>query len=126
MFVALLRPYRGCIANSMSVTEDTVVKPNIPVMVVAIALAAPIAINATEQHVGRDAERGDPQRWDEPVRTPQQRYENQAKEAAAALAEAIKECRGADHKRACVSAAREQHRRDLEDARSAASRQPQD
>jgi hypothetical protein len=87
-------------------------------MVVAVALAAPFAINATEQHVGRDAERGDPKRWDEPVRTPEQRAENQAKEAAAALAEAIKECRDAQARRACVSAAREQHRRDLEETRA--------
>src|ERR1700712_2397487 len=91
-------------------------KPNIPVMLVAIALAAPFALNA-EQHVGRDAERGDPQRWDEPVRTPGQRYENHVKEAAAALSEAIKECRGVAEKRACVAEAREQHRRDVEDAR---------
>lgn len=94
-------------------------KPNIPVMVVAAALAAPVAINAMEQHVGRDAEKGDPQRWSEPIANSTQRYENQVKEAAAALAEAVRECRGVAERKACISEARAQHRRDVQAARAA-------
>ena len=87
-------------------------KPNIPMVVVAAALAAPVAINATEQHVGVNAERGDPLRWEEPITTQRQRIENRNKEAVAALAEALKECRGAQDRKACVAEAREQYRQD--------------
>lgn len=87
-------------------------RPNIPMVVVAAALAAPVAINATEQRVGVDAQKGDPIRWEEPITTLRQRNENRNKEAVAALAEALKECRGSQDRKACVAEAREQYRHD--------------
>ena len=103
----------------LSVTEYTRMRPNLPVMIVAAALAVPVAINATEQPAGRDAEKGDPARWEQPLRSPQERYQQSTKEAAAALAEAVKECRGVARPKACISEARAQHKRDLESARAA-------
>jgi len=86
------------------------------------ALAATLAYPSPpspEEHVGVDAERGDPARWYVPADTPRLKYETQVKEARAALAEALKECRALRADRAtCVAQARAQNRRDLEDARS--------
>jgi len=94
-------------------------------MVVAAALAAPIAITATAQHDARDLA-ADPARWSEPIKSPRERYENGAKEAAAALAEAIKECKGRfSERKACIAEARAHHKRDLEAARIAAASTPQ-
>ena len=87
-------------------------RPNIPMVVVAAALAAPVAINATAQRAGVDAEKGDPVRWEEPITTTRQRIENRNKEAVAALAEALKDCRSAQDRKACVAEAREQYRQD--------------
>jgi Skp family chaperone for outer membrane proteins len=85
--------------------------------VAALAVALPAA---ADEHVGYDAERGDPARWYEPVTTPKQRYENEMKEARNALAEAIKECRHeARNERAqCEREAREQQKRDMDSARA--------
>ncbi len=87
------------------------------------ALAATLAYpksTSPEEHVGVDAERGDPARWYVPADTPQLKYETQAKEARAARAEALKECRALRADRAaCVAEANAQYRRDVEDARSA-------
>ena len=85
------------------------------------ALAATLAYAAPpaqEEHVGVNAERGDPARWYVPADTPQLKRETLVKEAGAALAEAMKECRAtpADRK-SCEAEARAQYRRDLEDAR---------
>lgn len=74
--------------------------------------------SAPEEHVGVNAERGDPARWYVPADTPQLKYETQVKEARAALAEALKECRAMQAGRAeCEAQARGQQRRELEDAR---------
>ena len=87
------------------------------------ALAATFAYSmppASEEHVGVDAERGDPARWYVPADTPRLQYETRVKEARAALAEALKECRAERAGRAaCVAEANAQHRRDMEDARDA-------
>ena len=71
-----------------------------------------------EEHVGRDAERGDPARWYVPADTPRLKYQTRVKEAHAAAAEAVKECRHERERRAaCVADAKAQERSDLEDAR---------
>jgi hypothetical protein len=85
------------------------------------ALAATLvhaASPALVEHAGVNAERGDPARWTVPADTPQRKYETQAKEAHAARAEALKECRAAQSDRAgCVAQADALHRRDMADAR---------
>jgi hypothetical protein len=75
---------------------------------------------AADEHVGRNAERGDPARWYQPIETPRQRYENAVKEARNAMAEALKECRHErrDERTRCEREAREQEKRDMESARS--------
>ena len=84
----------------------------------AATLAYPAAASPVE-HVGVNAERGDPARWYVPADTPQLKYETQVKEARAVLGEALKECRALQADRdACVAQANAQHRRDMEDARS--------
>ncbi|HEX5628186.1 MAG TPA: hypothetical protein VFX72_01330 [Usitatibacteraceae bacterium] len=86
------------------------------------ALAATLAYPVTPppvEHVGINAERGDPKRWYVPADTPQLKYETQVKEAHAALGEELKECRALQSGRSdCVALAKEQHRRDLADARA--------
>lgn len=116
--------YLGSIANPASVTQSTPMKPNIPVMLVAAALALPIAITATAQNDARDLA-ADPARWTEPIKSPRERYENSTKEAAAALAEALKECKGRlSERKACIAEARAQHKRDVEAARASAGDTP--
>jgi hypothetical protein len=85
-----------------------------------LALAAP---TAPVEHVGINAERGDPARWYVPADTPRLLYQTQVKEAGAALGEQLKECRALQAGRSeCIAEANAQHRRDLEDARSLLSR----
>lgn len=64
----------------------------------------------------------DPARWYHEDMSPQARYENARKEAAAAQQEAIKGCREAHDMaagtKACVKAAHDQYRQDLEYARA--------
>ena len=73
---------------------------------------------AVEGPVGRDAEKGDPARWYQPADTPQRRHANAMKEAAAALAEALKECRAQQSGRSgCEAEARARHEEDVERAR---------
>ena len=85
------------------------------------ALAATLAHSAppaSEEHVGINAERGDPARWYVPADTPRLKYETLAKEARAALGEAMKECHANRASRtSCETQARAQYRRDLDDAR---------
>ena len=90
------------------------------------ALAATLAYpapRAPEEHVGVDAERGDPARWYVPADTPRLKYETLVKEARAAQGEAMKECRANRASRAsCEAEARAQYRRDLEEAHRAVRR----
>lgn len=100
----MLRALHGAIAAATCALATTLAYP---------APASP------EEHVGVNAERGDPARWYVPADTPQLKYETQVKEAGAVLGESLKECRALQSDRdACVAQARAQHRRDLEDARS--------
>ncbi|MFZ3323216.1 MAG: hypothetical protein WA190_12655 [Usitatibacter sp.] len=87
------------------------------------ALAATLAYpqsTAPVEHVGVDAERGDPARWHVPADTPQLKYETRVKEAGAAQHEALKDCHALIARRSsCVDGVNEQYRRDVEDARLA-------
>jgi len=87
-------------------------------LLAALALAAALPA-AAEEHVGYNLERGEPARWSEPITTPQQRYENDAKEMRNALADALKECRQEprEERARCEREAREQQKRDLDAAR---------
>ncbi len=86
------------------------------------ALAATLACSAPispEEHVGVNAERGDPARWYVPADTPQLKYATLVKEANAELGEVLKECRALQTgRRICITEANAQHRRDMADARS--------
>lgn len=92
----------------------------------ACALAATLAIAAPPapvEHVGINAERGDPARWYVPADTPRRLYDTQVKEAGAARGEELKECRALQSGRSeCIAQANAQYRRDLEDARSLLAR----
>jgi hypothetical protein len=89
--------------------------PLLPLALVA-ALAAPAAL-AQEQHVGRNAELGDPARWYQPDDTPEKRYRTAMKEAVAAKAEAVKECRASVQAKACEAEARRQYESEAQRAR---------
>jgi hypothetical protein len=74
---------------------------------------------ALEEHVGMNAEKGDPQRWYVPADTPRLRYDAQLKEARAALAEAMKSCAGqAQERKSCEAEARSQFQADAAHARA--------
>ena len=89
------------------------------VILAVFACAIAVAAVAEEQHVGRNLERGEPQRWNEPADTPRKQYDTAVKEAKAALAEALKECRAsATERKTCEKQARDQYRFDLEAARA--------
>ena len=76
------------------------------------------SLAAIDGPVGRDAEKGDPARWYQPADTPQRRHEAAMKEAQAALAEAMKECRALQSQRKdCEAEARARHETDVERAR---------
>ena len=66
-------------------------------------LAYPLSPSPLE-HVGVNAERGDPARWYVPADTPQLRYEALVKEALAARGEELKECRAMKADRAACPA----------------------
>ena len=80
--------------------------------------AAASSLAAVEGPVGHDAEKGDPARWYQPADTPQRQHEAAMKEAAAALAEAMKECRAQQSQRKeCEAEARGRYQEDVERAR---------
>ena len=88
-------------------------------VIVVAAFAGACAFAAVaEEHVGRNLEKGEPARWNEPADTPQKRAEVAMQEAKAALAEALKDCRAHPAERAaCEQQAREQYRLDTDAAR---------
>jgi hypothetical protein len=88
------------------------------IVVAAFACACAFAALA-EEHVGRNLEKGEPERWSQPDDTPQKREATATKEAKAALAEALKECRRAAtaERRQCEKQARDQYRLDLDAAK---------
>jgi hypothetical protein len=88
---------------------------NLMTRLIAVALtAAPLGAFAADDPALR---KGDPARWDEPIVTPAQRFENSMKEARNALADAMKECRASSERKACEAEARAQHQRDVAEAR---------
>jgi hypothetical protein len=93
------------------------------VAAVSCALAATLAypVQASpEEHVGVNAERGDPARWYVPADTAKLKYEVRVKEAGAARAEALKDCRAMQASRVdCEAQANSLYREDLQDARVA-------
>ena len=89
------------------------------VIVIAVFACACTVGAFAEEHVGRNLEKGEPARWQEPADTPQKRAQLADQEAKAALAEALKECRAERAERAaCEKQAREQYRLDTEAARA--------
>jgi hypothetical protein len=88
------------------------------VVVAAFACACAFAATA-EEHVGKNLERGEPARWFQPDDTPQKRAATAIKEAKAALAESLADCRKttADRK-SCEKQAREQYELDVQAARA--------
>lgn len=71
-----------------------------------------------QEHVGINAERGDPVRWSVAADTPQLKYDAEAKGVRAALGEDLKACRALQSDRTgCEAQARAQFRRDMDDAR---------
>jgi hypothetical protein len=78
----------------------------------ALALAGTTGI-ALAQHMS--AQPGDPERWYRPNVTPMDRHQTAMKEAAAALKEALGDCReqAAPGRSACMREAREQQRKDV-------------
>jgi hypothetical protein len=91
-------------------------KSRLTLLVVATLLALPAM---AEEHVGRNAERGDPARWSQPITSPRQKYENVLKESRAAYAEAMKDCRSQrGERKSCEAAARAQLQSDKDYARS--------
>jgi len=88
------------------------------VVVAAFACACAFAATA-EEHVGKNLERGEPARWFQPDDTPQKRAATAKKEAQAALAEALAECRKqATDRKACEKQARDQYNMDVQAARA--------
>ena len=83
----------------------------------SFVLAAGVAAAAIDGPVGRDAEKGDPARWYEPADTPRKQHGTAMKEARAALAEALRECRTQAERRQCEARAREQYEIEVEQAR---------
>ena len=95
-------------------------RPELKVVVVA-AFACASALAATaEEHVGRNLEKGEPARWSRPDDTPEKQQVTAIKEAKAALADALKECRqlATDERKACEKQARGQYRLDIDSSRS--------
>jgi hypothetical protein len=88
---------------------------------VTAALSATLAYSqstAPVEHVGVNAERGDPARWYVPADTPKLKYETRVKEAGAARSEALKECRAMKPRQSsCEDEANAQYRHDMEEAR---------
>ena len=65
------------------------------------------------------AQPGDPARWYQSADTPRRKYENSMKEARAALAEALAECRSQrSGRRSCETEAHESYRHDVSYAKA--------
>ena len=96
-------------------------RSELKVVVVAVFACASALAATAEEHVGRNLEKGEPARWSQPDDTPRKREATALKEAKAALADALEECRHAatDGRKACEKQAREQYRLDIESARAA-------
>ena len=93
-------------------------RPLVAISGACFLTTAVVAFAAIDGPVGRDAEKGDPARWSQPADTPQRQHEAAMKEAGAALAEALKECRAQQSQRKeCEAEARGRFDEDVERAR---------
>ena len=99
-------------------------RPLLPLVAVLVLAASPA--KAIEEHVGRNAELGDPARWAVPADTPQEKYRTSMQEAAAAKAEALKECRAQAQRKACEEDARRRYESEVQRARAQLSRPGQE
>ncbi|MGE5096360.1 MAG: hypothetical protein ACM3SO_14560 [Betaproteobacteria bacterium] len=98
-------------------------RSELKIVVLAVFACAAAFAAVAEERVGRNLERGEPQRWQQPLDTPQKRYASAMKEAKAALAEALKECRSpATERKTCEKQARDQYRLDVAAARDLLAR----
>ena len=94
-------------------------RPELKIIVLAAFACACAFAAVAEEHVGRNLERGEPQRWSQSDDTPQKKYDTATKEAKAALADAMKECRAsATESKTCEKQARDQFKLDMEAARA--------
>ena len=99
----------------------------VPLALIILLAGPALAAVSAEEHVGRNAEKGDPARWYEPADTPREKHRLAMQEAKAALAEALKDCRAdvsADRK-ACEADARAQYEFDTRRARNMLARDGQ-
>jgi len=81
----------------------------------AFAAAGTHALAATRATSYSEA--GDPPRWYVPAETPREKFENAAREARNALADAIRECKSSSSPKRCEAEARDQYREDMARAR---------
>jgi len=81
---------------------------------VVAALAPPAGAAPHATAYSRD---GDPPRWYVPADTPRAKYENAAREARNALADAVRECRATRAGKRCEAEARQRFRDDMARAR---------
>lgn len=96
-------------------------RPELKVVVVAVFACAGAVAATAEEHVGRNLEKGEPARWSQPDDTPRKREATAMKEAKAALADALKECRqlATGERKACEKQARDQYKLDVDSSREA-------
>jgi len=82
------------------------------IVAMALALAGTTGM-ALAQHLA--SQPGDPDRWYQPNVTPMDRHQSAMKEAAAALKDALDDCRqqATPGRSACMREAREQQRKDI-------------
>jgi len=85
---------------------------------VAAAVAALASLGTVAApHATAYSRDGDPPRWYVPADTPRAKFENAAREARSALADALRECRAARAAKRCQSDARQRFRGDMARAR---------
>ena len=89
-----------------------------PMITALICLCVPVAAPLAAASQNPIAQPGDPARWYQPADTPRKKYENSMKEARAALAEALADCRSQhSDRKSCQAEARENYRHDVAEAK---------
>lgn len=83
----------------------------------AAGLAMPCANAIAATRATSYSEPGDPPRWYVPADTPRSKFQNAAREARNALAEALRACRASPGRKRCEAEARAQYREDMARAR---------
>jgi hypothetical protein len=82
------------------------------ILAVTLAIVGTVSMSLAQQ---MSQQPGDPDRWYQPNVTPMERHRGAMKESAAALKEALTDCRnvGASYRSPCMTNAREQQRKDI-------------